>query len=99
MGHPGVYADDRPAELPVCDRGRADGTRYDEDVAEPFADQKIAVFRGDMHTAPVFRSPDSVLCRAAGGRAGGGALLYGIFLCVQEISAGRRTPEGHQDLV
>ena len=81
-------------ELPVCDRGRTDCARNDEDVSEPFADQKVGVLRGDLRAAPVFRRPYCVLCRASGGRAGGGSFLYGIFLYIQEISAGRRASEG-----
>ena len=98
MGDPGVHPDNRPAQLPVCVRGRAHCFGHDEDFPDPVADQEGAVLWGDMYPAADLYRAVGILCRAGGGRDRCKHFLYSVLVHLQKISAGRGKAERYQDI-
>ena len=92
MGDPGLYADDRAAELPVCDRGRPDGVGHDKDFVKPFPDEEKPVFCRDLPDPAPLDRPVRLLCRTFCGRRVGMHFVRDFLLYLPEISAGRRAP-------
>ena len=98
MGDPGLYADDRAAELPVCDRGRPDGAGHDKDFVKPFPDAEKPLFCRDLPDPALLDRPVRLLCGTLCRRRVGMHLVHGLLLYLPEISAGRRTPRRDQDV-
>ena len=96
MGDPGLYADDRAAELPVCDRGRPDGAGHDKDFVKPFPDAEKPVFCCNLPDPVYMGGPGCLLCRAFCGRGVGMHFVRDLLLYLPEISAGRRAPRRDQ---
>ena len=96
MGDSGVYPDDYPAQLPVCDSRWADCSGDDQDISQPVPDPEVTVLWGNVHTSPLFLRADGILCGAYCGRNRGLPVLLCVFLCIQEIFKREGEAEGYQ---